>query len=282
MARSIRLRLQEYLLYWDVNKFIDGNLPVINLLIYGRLNYLDLIINMFKNEEIRINIDNKIEDPNKKKDYFNPDKKEPLNQEESQKLVSELRHLVDELQQRKRKFKDRSRLFCCGCFSLCIMAFLIVFYLFDTVKYEETCKKGKKFQMEICEAPSIGFWTRFFLFFIPSVFLVLGLYCTGPTVVIFDPKHNKLTIDKKKLLFLPSVMEFPIDSLRTAYIESDYTDGTPNISTFSFYSVNLVFDTSDDAVVTLGLGRDCFFLQEKNELVNSINNYLNAINLFKD
>lgn len=154
---------------------------------------------------------------------------------------------------------------------------LIVFYIFDVLKYEENCNKNKNSQFEICDAPSIGFWTRF-VFILASVFLlIVGVYCTGSTVVIFEPKTNKLTINKRKLICLPSICEYKLDNLTRAYLETDASDGMPNLSTFTFYSVILVFSLERDNVVSLGLGRDCFYLQEKIELVKNINRYLNAI-----
>jgi hypothetical protein len=200
-----------------------------------------------------------------------------LSKEESEHLLNELQILVLKLKQKNKSFKDKSRLFCCGCFSLCTIGLLIVFYIFDVLKYEETCKQSKKFQMEICDAPSISFWTRFFFMSICILLLVFGVYCTGPTVVIFEPSSNKITIDKKKLFCLPSICEYPLDQLSHACIESDAADGTPNLSTFYFYSVTLIFNNEHEKVVNLGLGRDCFFLQEKIELVKSINKYLKAI-----
>lgn len=200
-----------------------------------------------------------------------------LSREESENLLNELEYLVTKLREKRRSFNDKSRLFCCGCFSICVVIFLIVFYIFDVLKYEETCKKSKKAIIEICEAPTIGFWTRFFIISICLLLLIFGLYCTGSTVVIFEPFSNKLTIDKKKLFCLPSICEYPLEQLSHACIESDSSDGTLNLSTFYFYSVTLVFTNQNEKVVNLGLGRDCFFLQEKIELVNSINKYLNAI-----
>lgn len=200
-----------------------------------------------------------------------------LTEEESAKLLTDLRNLVTQLRIKKKSFKDKSRLFCCGCFSLGIIILIIVFYIFDVMKYEATCKKSKKLYMEICEAPSIGFWTRFFFITFSVCMLLFGLYCTGPTFVIFDPETNKLCIDKKKLFCLPSICEYPLNELSHACIESDSSDGTLNLSTFSFYSVTLVFANDAERIVNLGLGRDCFFLQEKIDLVNSINRYLQAI-----
>jgi len=201
-----------------------------------------------------------------------------LTKEESEKLLNELETLVNQLREKKKTFKDKSRLFCCGCFSVCVFAFLVVFYIFDVLKYEETCKKTKKINIEICDAPALGFWTRMILISVSLVLLIIGVYCTGPTVIIFEPLKNKLTIDKKKLYCLPSICEYPLEQLSHAGIESDSSHGAPNLSTFSFYSVNLVFKDENEKVVNLGLGRDIFFLQEKIELVNSINKYLNCIN----
>ena len=123
------------------------------------------------------------------------------------------------------------------------------------MKYQETCNKTKKNYIEICDAPSIGFWPRFIFIAVTSILLIFSLYCTGPTIILFDPSSNKVFIDKKKIFCLPSVCEYKIDDLLYAYIESDTTDGTPNLSNFSFYSVILVFKQDQ---INLGLGRDCF------------------------
>lgn len=198
----------------------------------------------------------------------------PATTEESEALLFEnLQKLLSELKRRKAAFKDKSRLFCCGCFSVCMIMVIIVFYIFDVMKYQETCNKTKKNYIEICDAPSIGFWPRFIFISISSVLLVFSVYCTGPTIIIFDPVCNKVFIDKKKIFCLPSICEYKIDDLLYAYIESDTTDGTPNLSNFSFYSVILVFKQDQ---INLGLGRDCFLINEKIQLVNKINRYLEA------
>jgi hypothetical protein len=206
-----------------------------------------------------------------------PQQKNNLTEEESEAILNELRNLVDKLKEKKKSFKDTSRLFCCGCFSFGIILLIIVFYIFDVMKYNETCMKSKKSNFEICEAPTIGFWTRFIFIALAVNLLLIGLYCTGPTVIIFEPNSNKLSIDKKKLFCLPSICEYPISELSHALIESDSSDGTPNLSAFHFYSVTLVFNNDKERIVNLGLGRDCFFLQEKIELVNKINRYIEAI-----
>ena len=150
---------------------------------------------------------------------------------------------------------------------------IFVFYIFDVLKYQETCNKTKKNYIEICDAPSIGFWPRFIFIAISSVLLIFSLYCTGPTIILFVPISNKILIDKKKIFCLPSICEYRLDDLLYAYIESDTTDGTPNLSNFSFYSVILVFRHDQ---INLGLGRDCFLINEKIQLVNKINRYLDA------
>jgi len=188
-------------------------------------------------------------------------------------LTKELKSLLYELKSKKAAFQDKSRLFCCGCFSVCMIMVIIVFYIFDVMKYQETCNKSKKNYIEICDAPSIGFWPRFVFIAFASVLLIFSLYCTGPTVILFDPVTNKVFIDKKKIFCLPSICEYKLDELLYAHIESDITDGTPNLSNFSFYSVILVFKHDQ---INLGLGRDCFLINEKIELVRKINKYLEA------
>jgi hypothetical protein len=196
-----------------------------------------------------------------------------LDDEKDKKLLENLENLLEQLKKTKAAFKDKSRLFCCGCFSICLIIFIFVFYIFDVLKYQETCNKTKKNYIEICDAPSIGFWPRFIFISISSILLIFSLYCTGPTVILFDPKSNKISIDKKKIFCLPSICEYKLDDLLYAYIESDTTDGTPNLSNFSFYSVILVFRHDQ---INLGLGRDCFLINEKIQLVNKINRYLDA------
>ncbi len=205
-----------------------------------------------------------------------------LTHQESQHLLTQLTTLRNTLRQKRRRFRDDSRLFCCSCFSICILSFIFVFYMFDVLKYDEACSKSKKIKVEICDAPSIGFWPRFILICISAIFLLLGVYCTGPTVVIFEPKNNKISINKKKFFCLPSVCEYPLKELNYACIESDsFHSSMNNLSSFNFYSVTLVFK-GKGKLVNLGLGRDCFLLQEKIELVNDINKYLNAINVEED
>jgi hypothetical protein len=154
---------------------------------------------------------------------------------------------------------------------------LIIFYIFDVLKYEENCNKNKNTRIEICDAPSISFWTRFFFILTCVTLLIIGLYCTGSTVVVFEPSNNKLKINKKKLVCLPSISEYKLENLSHAYLETDSSNGTPNLSTFAFYSVILVFKTDRENIVNLGLGRDCFYYQEKTELVNNINKYISSI-----
>jgi len=205
--------------------------------------------------------------------YKNLHNNNNLDDDPDKKLLANLENLLEQLKKTKAAFKDKSRLFCCGCFSICLIIFIFVFYIFDVLKYQETCNKTKKNYIEICDAPSIGFWPRFIFIAISSVLLIFSLYCTGPTVILFDPISNKISIDKKKIFCLPSICEYKLDDLLYAYIESDTTDGTPNLSNFSFYSVILVFRHDQ---INLGLGRDCFLINEKIQLVNKINRYLDA------
>lgn len=188
-------------------------------------------------------------------------------------LLDNLEVLLYELKRKKSAFKDKSRLFCCGCFSVCMVMVIIVFYIFDVMKYQETCNKTKKNYIELCDAPSIGFWPRFIFLSLSIIILIFSIYCTGPTIITFDPFTNKIYIDKKKIFCLPSVHDYKMDDLLYAYIESDTTDGTPNLSNFSFYSVILVFKQDQ---INLGLGRDCFLINEKIQLVHKINRYLDA------
>jgi hypothetical protein len=237
------------------------------------------------NNENKINneIKNDDEDHDEVRLRLTPGVDQPnvLTAAESLAIKHTLEELVEKLWQKKRSFKDKSRFFCCGCFSICVSIFMIVFYIFDVLKYEETCKQSKKLYVEICEAPSIGFWPRFFFVSVSVAMLIFGVYCTGPTVLIFDPENNKLLIDKKKLFCLPSICEYPLDQLLRVEIEDDQSDGAPNLSTFNFHSVVLVFKNNSDSgnIVNLGLGRDCFYREEKIELKNKINKYLQALSL---
>lgn len=201
----------------------------------------------------------------------------PLNlskEKNQQQIKEEINNLIDNLRNRKKSFKDRSRLFCCGFFSFGMVLFITIFYVFDVLKYEQTCKKSKKFMMEICDAPSLSFWTRFFIILISMVLLLFGLYCTGATLVIFDPANNKLIIDKKKLICLPSIYEYNMSELKGACLESDNYDSNHSFSNFQFTSVILLFDKES---VNLGLGRDCFDMDHKSKLAKSMNRYLDAI-----
>jgi hypothetical protein len=237
----------------DINYMNPNNIP--NMGIHTHHNFNS---GSFKNLQ-----NNKLNNYNNNNLDGDPDKK----------LLENLENLLEQLKKTKAAFKDKSRLFCCGCFSICLIIFIFVFYIFDVLKYQETCNKTKKNYIEICDAPSIGFWPRFIFIAISSVLLIFSLYCTGPTVILFDPIRNKISIDKKKIFCLPSICEYKLDDLLYAYIESDTTDGTPNLSNFSFYSVILVFRHDQ---INLGLGRDCFLINEKIQLVNKINRYLDA------
>ncbi len=174
----------------------------------------------------------------------------------------------------KKSFKDKSRVMCCGFFSIGMVLLLFVFYVFDVWKYEETCSKTKRNFMEICNAPSLNFWTRFFLLCTVIILLLFGLYCTGPTFVIFDPENNKITIDKKKLFCLPSIVDYNFDDFVGACLETDSTLDTQGVTTFSFYNVTIIFKNE---YVNLSLGRDCFLVDDKALLVENINKYLLAL-----
>jgi len=100
------------------------------------------------------------------------------------------------------------------------------------------------------------------------------LYCTGPTFVIFDPENNKITIDKKKLFCLPSIVDYNFDDFVGACLETDSTLDTQGVTTFSFYNVTIIFKNE---YVNLSLGRDCFLVDDKALLVENINKYLLAL-----
>lgn len=189
-------------------------------------------------------------------------------------LREEINQLIDTIRAKKRSFRDRSRLFCCGCFSSSIVLFIVFFYVFDVLKYEQTCKKSKKFLMEICDAPSLGFWTRFLIQVFSLGLLLLGLYCTGPTIVTFDPSISKVFIDKKKLFCLPSICEYNMTDIKRVYLESDTVDQRYTLSNLLFSNVTMEFTQEN---VNLGFGRDCFFTRKKYQLVKKINKYLSAI-----
>ena len=181
---------------------------------------------------------------------------------------------IKKLKSLKKSFKDKSRIMCCGCFSIGMVMALFVFYIFDAWKYEETCSKTKKNFMEICNAPSLNFWTRFILICSIIILLLLGVYCTGPTFVIFDPENNKISIDKKKLFCLPSIVDYHFSDLVGACLETDNTYDTEAVTTFNFYNVTIIFKNE---FANLGLGRDCFYIDDKALLVENINRYLRAL-----
>jgi len=198
--------------------------------------------------------------------------------DEKTKLLKTIKNNVDLLKERKKIFKDFSRLFCCGSFTFGLVVILFLFYIFDILKYEATCAKSKKFVMEICDAPSISFWPRFFFIIIVGFFITLGLYCTGPTVISIDPTKDSVLVNKKKLFFLPSIHEYELSKLKGAMVEDDTNPHTrSSISNITFYSVTLVFDGSE--FVNLGFGRDFFTIEAKMKLAQDINDYLKAIKL---
>ena len=262
----------------NINNLNSSHIPKIDLKnsTIPKINDIARINNMNINNLNKINLpvsSNSVERQTSNKYSLIPPVTAAGSEESEALLMENLQKLISELKQRKAAFRDKSRLFCCGCFSVCMVMVIIVFYIFDVMKYQETCNKTKKNYIEICDAPSIGFWPRFIFIAVSSVLLIFSVYCTGPTIIIFDPFTNKVFIDKKKIFCLPSICEYKIDDLLYAYIESDTTDGTPNLSNFSFYSVILVFQNDQ---INLGLGRDCFLINEKIQLVNKINRYLEA------
>lgn len=210
-----------------------------------------------------------------------------LEQKEFLHNVDELNHLIKKIEISKKKFIDYSRLYCCSCTALCTLTLLIVFYIFDVVKYNIYCEKSEinnnnnddnytnSSIIEYCDAPALSFWTRFTIITVLTLILTLSLYCSGKTVLVFDPRNNILSINKQKLYFLPSINYYTIENLEEAIIESDMStfDG-PKISTFSFYAVTLIFKKER---VGLGFGRDCFFLYSKLKLMHNINKYLRVL-----
>lgn len=249
-------------------------------------------------KDIHLNIDNNniLNDmvfSNKNKNFIKGTfiiEKDTVKQKELLNNIEELNLLINKVKQGKKKFVEKSRLYCCTCSALCTLLLLLVFYIFDVVKYNDYCKGTltsvnnvssdddnlENGIVEFCEAPAISFGTRMSIIIILVGILILSLYCTGKTILIFDPINNLLSIDKKKLFCLPSVNYYCIDDLEEAIIESDVStfDG-PRINTFNFYSVTLVFKNEK---VGLGFGRDCFFLYHKLKLKSNINKYLDVLN----
>lgn len=209
-------------------------------------------------------------------------------EEENEKknlLRSDLRNKIDLLRNRIKIFKDFSRALCCGSFTFSLFVVLFLFYIFDNLKYEATCAKSKKFIMEICDAPSINFWPRFFFIIIVGFLITIGLYCTGPTVISINPNKNKVSINKKKLVFLPSIHDYEFNKLKGAMVEDDSNPNSGNnITSITFSSVILVFEDKSNQenkteFVNLGFGRDFFCIDAKANLTNEINDYLKALKM---
>ncbi len=229
-------------------------------------------------EEDKKEENNKEEDKKEEAIKEEDKKEEEVKKEELELLIQKINNNVGKLKSQNKVFKDYSRLYCCGSFTFGLVVILFLFYIFDILKYEATCAKSKKFVMEICDAPSISFWPRFFFIIIVSFLIIIGLYCTGPTVVIMDPIKEKVRINKKKLLFLPSIHEYDLRHLKQAMVEDDTNPHTNNsITNITFYSVTLIFEEGN--FVNLGFGRDFFSVESKMKLAQDINDYLKAINI---
>ena len=194
-----------------------------------------------------------------------------------------IKQILDRINNKKTEFIESSRMFCCLSSVICTSVLILVFYVFDVVKYQNYCNKDKDEEdenaqvIEYCDAPTLNFWVKLSLLSVMFAILVVSLYCTGPTIILFDPKKNIFSIDKKKLFCLPSVNYYYLDDLIEATIESDMsTFDAPNIQTFYFYCVTLKLKKES---IGLGLGRDCLFLYKKVNLVESINRYLRLLSL---
>ena len=235
-------------------------------------------------EQISLKSDSVIFEKQKNQDLY---QKDVFGEENEKKnlLRSDLRYKIDLLRGRNKIFKDFSRALCCGSFTFSLFVVLFLFYIFDNLKYEATCAKSKKFIMEICDAPSINFWPRFFFIIIVGFLITLGLYCTGATVVSINPKKNIVSINKKKLVFLPSIHDYEFNKLKGAMVEDDSNpNSSNNITSITFSSVILVFEDKSNQenkteFVNLGFGRDFFCIDAKANLTNEINDYLKALKM---
>lgn len=190
--------------------------------------------------------------------------------------------LKKKLLSKQAKFIDTSRSICC-CFTTAIsVCLMLTFYCIDYLKSQSKCESNNGSFAEFCDSASaISFWTKFTFFLCFGIVISISLYCTGNTEVWFDPARDSMIVNKKKLLFLPSSMQFAMADVNSAVIESDLAviDG-PKIATFNFYSIAIYF--KNGSKLNLGFGRDCFSYHKKAKLVNDINEYLRAVNLAQD
>ena len=270
-----------------------------------------------KNEDCKILIENKdnenLNNNNDDEDYFLVKGKFKYNsiqeKNELSKKVSSLNALISEIKSKKKIFYEDSRLYCCSCTSICLIMLILIFFIFDTIKFNKYCNmngngngqisdsksysnannneldidtfNNEREDLEYCNAPSISFITKFAFLSVLFMILIMTFYCTGRTILVFDPNLNIFSINKKKLLCIPSINYYYISELEEAFIESDMSnlDG-PKIQTFSFYSVTLKMKNKER--LALGFGRDCFFLYLKKEIVQKINDYIDVLRKSKN
>ena len=188
-------------------------------------------------------------------------------------LEYNLHKLSHKLLNKNKLFIDNSRIICCSCVFLSNLGLFMIFYLMDNIKSKAYCENNSSLSslIEVCEIPGFSFSLKLSITLSLMVIIVLSMYCIGNTEVLFEPKENRIIINKKKLLILPSIEEYKLSDFKQANCESDHsiTDG-PKISSFNFYAVLLIFKKDK---ICLGFGRDCFCLHKKVKLVNKINNY---------
>lgn len=201
---------------------------------------------------------------------------------------NELSPLILTLTTKRRIFLEKSRMYCCGLFSFCMLLLLILFYIFDIVKYNSTCKnKSNSSQasktLDICEIIPISLLTKIIIISLIVTLLLFGLYCSGSTVITLDAKNDVIEINKKKLFCLPNVIQYKLRNLTSCSIEGDFAlngnnvnSATLSTSLFQFHSLVLHFKHQTQSEVNIGFGRDCFIREAKEEIKNKINDYIIA------
>ena len=188
-------------------------------------------------------------------------------------------------------FNERSRMYCCSLFTFMLIIALILFYIFDVVKYNTTCdnkRTGASMSktLDICDVVPISMITKIVFIGVVSSLIIIGIYCTGSTIITISVKDDLIEINKKKLFIMPNKCRYKLSQLKECRIEGDFAMTGNNVNSISlsnslFLFSNLVLIFHNGEEVNIGLGRDCFGHEKKEEIKQRINDYLKACKKIK-
>lgn len=196
--------------------------------------------------------------------------------------------LSSSLQSKRYIFYEKSRMYCCSLFTFMMIIALILFYIFDVVKYNTTCdnkRTGASISktLDICDVVPISMITKIIFIGVVSSLIIIGIYCTGSTIITISMKDDSIAINKKKLFILPNKCRYKLSQLKECRIEGDFAITGNNVNSISlsnslFLFSNLVLIFHNGEEVNVGFGRDCFGHEKKEEIKQRINDYIKAYN----